>query len=49
MSDSRMTEPAGVETGSPPMLGTWARLYGVVLGELALLIILFHLFSQYYR
>ena len=49
MSDFRNTEFNGEDPGSPPILKSWSRLYGVVLGELALLIILFYVFSQYYR
>ncbi len=49
MSGFLNTGSTGEDSVSPPVLKSWARLYGVVLGELALLIILFHLFSQYYR
>jgi hypothetical protein len=31
---------------SPPLLKSWRRLYAVVLGELAVLIILFYLFTK---
>jgi hypothetical protein len=31
---------------APPVLGSWKRLYAVVLGELLLLILLFALFSK---
>lgn len=38
-----MTEP---ETeGVPPMLGSWKKVYALVLGELVLCIVLFRLFS----
>jgi hypothetical protein len=30
----------------PPILKTWPRLYGVVLGLLALEVLLFHLFTR---
>jgi hypothetical protein len=29
----------------PPLLGTWPRVYGAVIGWLALLILLFYLFG----
>ena len=37
-----VTEPV------PPLLGSWRRIYAVVLGELVLLILLFRLFSWAY-
>ncbi len=30
----------------PPILGSWRRLYAAVLGWLALLIVMFHLFAR---
>ena len=30
----------------PPFMGSWKRLYGVVLVELGLLILLFYLFTK---
>jgi hypothetical protein len=30
----------------PPFLGTWSRVYAVVLGWLVLLIVLFYLFAK---
>lgn len=30
----------------PPVLGSWSRLYGVVLLELGVLIVLFYLFTK---
>ncbi len=33
----------------PPILGTWARLYALVLGGLALCILLFWAFSRTFR
>jgi len=33
----------------PPPLGSWPRLYAVVAGNLALLILLFSLFSKVFR
>jgi hypothetical protein len=38
-----MTEPD--KEGVPPLLGSWKRIYAVVLGELVLCILLFRLFS----
>ncbi len=38
-----MTEANGEE--HPPILGSWKRIYAVVLGELLLCILLFRLFS----
>ncbi len=32
--------------GAPPFLGTWRNVYILVLGELALLILLFKLFMR---
>jgi hypothetical protein len=34
---------------SPPILTSWRRLYAVVLGELAVLIILFYLFTKVFE
>lgn len=31
---------------TPPILKTWKRLYSVVLGELALLVLLFYLLTK---
>ncbi len=33
----------------PPFFRTWAGVYGIVLGFLALLVLLFHLFTRSYR
>jgi hypothetical protein len=41
-----MTEPG--HDGVPPLLGSWRRIYAVVLGELLLCILLFRLFSWAY-
>jgi hypothetical protein len=38
--------PAPVPDEPPPVLGTWARVYLVVLCYLALLIALFYLFTR---
>ncbi len=35
--------------GKPPFLSSWPTVYGVVLGILAALITLFHLFTVYFR
>ena len=32
----------------PPILGSWKRIYAIVLGELVLLVLLFRLFSWAY-
>jgi hypothetical protein len=32
----------------PPILGTWPRLYGAVLGWLLLLIVVFYFFARSY-
>jgi hypothetical protein len=40
--------PRGVDD-PPPFLGTWTRLYAVVLGWLGLVVLLMHLFTQRYR
>jgi hypothetical protein len=49
MTDISNTGFHGEDTGLPPVMKSWSRIYGMVLGELALLIILFYAFSQYYR
>lgn len=41
-----MTEPS--HEGVPPFLGSWKRIYALVLGELLLCILLFRLFSWAY-
>lgn len=41
-----MTEPG--KEDMPPILGSWKRLYALVLGELLLCILLFRLFSWAY-
>ena len=42
-----MTEPVQEpgQEDAPPLLGSWKRIYAVVLGELLLCILLFGLFS----
>jgi hypothetical protein len=49
MSDIRNTGFHGKDSGPPPVMKSWSRIYVLVLGELALLIILFYAFSQYYQ
>ncbi len=45
--ETRNPKPASEETDSSvPLLGSWRRLYGVVLGELVILILLFYLFTK---
>ena len=54
MADEIRDESARATSGPPPKAraepppfgGTWARLYAVVLGELALLVILFTIFTR---
>jgi hypothetical protein len=38
-----------VEEGSPPLFATWNRLYAVVIAFLALLIVIFYLFTAAYQ
>ncbi len=38
--------PELVSDEKPPILGTWRRLYAAVLAWLAVLIVLFYLFSE---
>lgn len=33
----------------PPFLRSWRRIYSIVVGELALLVLLFYLFSRVYQ
>ncbi len=39
----------GEPNGKPPFLSSWKQVYGFVLGVLALLIFLFHLFTENYK
>jgi hypothetical protein len=32
----------------PPVLGTWPRVYAVILGELAVVILAFYLFTAHF-
>jgi len=43
------TSDQDVEEGSPPLFATWNRLYAVVIGFLAILIIAFYLFTIAYQ
>jgi hypothetical protein len=43
-----VTKPETPEA-PPPFLGTWKRIYLLVLGELALLIVLFYLLTRWAR
>lgn len=38
-----------LENDEPPFLGSWTRIYGLVLGFLAFLIFVFHLFTKTYK
>ncbi len=42
-----MTEPTDKED-SPPILGSWTKIYLLVLGNLAFLILLLYLFTNYF-
>ena len=45
MADPELIEEPDPEA-PPPFGGTWNRLYAIVLGELALLVILFYIFTK---
>jgi hypothetical protein len=38
-----------VEEGSPPVFATWNRIYAVIIGFLAFLIIVFYIFTISYQ
>jgi hypothetical protein len=40
------TDPSNIPDDPPESLRSWPRLYAVVLGELAILIALFYLFTK---
>ncbi len=42
------TEAGAPEDEPPPILGSWRNLYAIVLGWLALLIVVFYLFTRYF-
>jgi hypothetical protein len=45
-----MTDPQRPEfEDAPPVLGSWRNVYGVVLGTLAAVVVLFWALSQAYR
>jgi hypothetical protein len=41
--------PPRVDREEQPPLGGWPRLYAIVIGELALLVLLFTLFARAFR
>jgi hypothetical protein len=43
------TNRAAADAAEVPPLGSWRRLYAIVIGELALLILLFTLFARAFR
>jgi hypothetical protein len=45
-NDSR---PIDADAAERPPLGSWRRMYAVVIGELILLIVLFTLFARAFR
>jgi hypothetical protein len=47
MSETRRERPIADEP--PPVVGSWPRAYAFVLGYLAVLILVFWLFTQHYR
>ncbi|MGA7616720.1 MAG: hypothetical protein WBX15_16220 [Thermoanaerobaculia bacterium] len=44
-----MSESRDSDKEPPPILGSWPRLYAIVLGELALLIALFTWFTKAFQ
>jgi len=40
--------PDEIEDEPPPALGSWSRVYAVILCELALVILAFYLFTIYF-
>ena len=43
-----MSEPEPSPPDERPPLGSWRRMYAVVLGNLAVLIVLFYIFTLYF-
>ena len=41
-------ETKEVEEGKPPFFSSWSRMYWFVMGVLAVLILLFYLFTEHY-
>ena len=37
-----------IEDEPPPVLGRWSRVYAIILGELALIILAFYLFTVHF-
>jgi hypothetical protein len=48
MNDPNKLNPKVCEEERPPIFKTWRRLYGVVFGNLILLIGLFYLLTRYF-
>jgi len=48
MEDNLNKDIAGEKDSLHPWLGSWKRLYIIVLANLAILIIIFYLLTQYY-
>lgn len=45
-----MTEETKVaEEGKPPFFSSWPKVYSFVMGTLAVLILLFYLFTEHYK
>jgi len=44
-----MPEPRDVPDEPPPFLRTWPRVYAAIVVYLALLILVFYLFTRHYR
>ena len=47
--ESRPELPPEPPDEKPPLFSTWPRLYGAILSYVALVILLFYVFTQYYR
>ncbi len=41
-------ETREVDEGKPPFFDSWSKMYALVMGVLAVLILLFYLFTEYY-
>ena len=48
MADEPHVEQPEMEDEPPPVLGRWSRAYAFVLAYLALLILLFYLFTKHF-
>jgi hypothetical protein len=46
---TRASDAGGIHVEERPPLGTWRRMYALVLLTLALLIVLFYLFTRYFQ